>query len=58
MPETNNSGSMKSLRLLETTTGRTTASKSKETVDLPTLELYHLSHQDGGNCSERMVNSL
>jgi hypothetical protein len=27
-------------------------------VDQLTLELYLLSHQDGGNCSRRMENSL
>ena len=52
MLETNNSGSMKSPRLLETTTGRTTALISKATEIAIILELFLASTQDGGNCSD------
>jgi len=53
----NNSGSMRSQRLSETTTGRTIALISHQMVDLATLELSQVSTQDGGNYSKRMVNS-
>jgi hypothetical protein len=58
MPGTNNSGSMKSLRQSETTTGKTTASISKEMDHQATLELSLESLQDGGNCSRKTVSSL
>jgi hypothetical protein len=58
MLEINNSGSMKSLRPLETTTGRITALKFKVTAEATTLELTLALVQDGGNCSRRMENSL
>jgi hypothetical protein len=58
MLETNNSGSMKSPRPLETTTGRITALKSKVTAEAATLELTLALVQDGGNCSRRMENLL
>jgi hypothetical protein len=51
MSDNNNSGSMKSLRQLETTTGRTTASIFQVTVDKTILIQYQASLQDGGNCS-------
>jgi hypothetical protein len=55
--DNNNSGSMKSPRPSETTTGRTTALISKATEEAITLELL-VSTQDGGNCSRKMENSL
>jgi hypothetical protein len=54
----NNSGSMRSQRLLEATTGKTIALIFKAMVDQATLELPQVSTQDGGNCSRRTVNSL
>jgi len=49
--DNNNSGSMRSPRPSETTTGRTTALISKATVKATTSELSQVSTQDGGNCS-------
>jgi hypothetical protein len=43
---------MKSPRLSETTTGRTTASTSRATVTAATSEQYQVSTQDGGRCSD------
>jgi hypothetical protein len=51
MSDNNNSGSMKSQRPLETTTGRTMLSKSKATETATTSRLPE-STQDGGNCSD------
>jgi len=58
MLDNNNSGSMKSPRLSEIITGRTTALTFKVMVVQATLEQYQASTQDGGNCSRRMENSL
>jgi hypothetical protein len=49
---------MRSLRQLETTTGRTTASTSKAMVEALTSELPQVSTQDGGRCSELRINSM
>ena len=54
----NNGSSTVFQRQSETTTGRTTAWKSKAMVDQPTLELHPASTQDGGNSSDLMVLTL
>jgi hypothetical protein len=56
--ETNNFGSMRSPRLSETTTGRTTALTFKEMEHQTILEQHQVLPQDGGNCSEKMEISL
>ena len=52
MQETNNSGSMKSLRQSEITTGRTTALISKTMETATISEQSPVSTQDGGRCSD------
>jgi hypothetical protein len=54
----NNGSSTVFQRQSETTTGRTTAWKSKATVDQPTLEPHPASTLDGGNSSDLMVLTL
>jgi hypothetical protein len=57
IPDNNNSSSMRSPRLSETTTGRTTALIFKAMVAQTISELHLASTQDGGRCSDgtRMV---
>jgi hypothetical protein len=54
MLKTSNSGLMRRPRPLKITIGRTSALKSKETVDQTILELHDPLPQDGGNCSKKM----
>ena len=55
MSGNNSSGLMKSPRLSETTTGRTTASKSK-VMETATISKQPLaSILDGGNCSDTKI---
>jgi hypothetical protein len=56
MLKISNSGSMKSPRLSEITTGRTIALISKEMEVLANLELSRVSLQGGGNYSKRREN--
>jgi hypothetical protein len=54
--DNNNSSSMKSLRQLEITTGRTIALISKAMVIVTTSEQPQASTQDGGRCSESRMD--